>query len=159
MTTLLELLRDGEPLTTAQMATILHRSPSEVDAELESLRAAGTVLGWRAVLNPLADTETVRAAIEVKISPEREGGFDRIAGRIAKFDQVESCYLMSGTYDLLVMIRARDLRAIAAFVYEKLAPIAGVQATATHFILRPYKETGFLIETASEEAAKPAVSP
>ena len=159
MPDVLTLLREGEPLTTGQMASILGIDGEAVEAELARLRTAGTLLGWRPVLNPVAEADVVRAVIEVKISPEREGGFDRIAERVAKFDQVESCYLMSGGYDLMVLVRAANLRAIAAFVYEKLAPIAGIQATATHFLLKPYKESGYLIETAEEEAAKPSVSP
>lgn len=159
MNDVLTLLRDGEPLTPTQMAVILGMEPAAVDAELERLRAEGTLLGWRPVLNPNVQAEVVRAVIEVKISPEREGGFDRIAERIAKFDQVESCYLMSGSYDLLVRVRAAGLQAIASFVFEKLAPIEGVQATATHFMLKPYKESGHLIEHERDEDARPSVSP
>ncbi len=85
------------------------------------------------------------AVIEVKITPEREGGFDRMADRIAKFDQVQSCYLMSGGYDLLVVISGRSLREVASFVSEKLSPLAGVIATATHFRLKTYKENGVLL--------------
>ncbi|MGF1450738.1 MAG: Lrp/AsnC family transcriptional regulator [Opitutales bacterium] len=159
MDEVLKLLREGEPLTTGQMARILGVPEVEVEARLDELRSEGTLLGFRPVLNPQAQADVVRAVIEVKIAPEREGGFDRIAERIAKFDQVESCFLMSGTYDLLVRVRSTGLQGIASFVYEKLAPIAGVQATATHFMLKPYKESGYLIEHPKEEDAKPSVSP
>ena len=87
----------------------------------------------------------MRAVIEVKITPEREGGFDRLATRIAKFDEVRSCYLMSGGYDLMVVVEGRDLKAVSSFVSEKLATIQGVISTVTHFMLKPYKEQGVLM--------------
>jgi DNA-binding Lrp family transcriptional regulator len=89
--------------------------------------------------------DVVRAVIEVKITPERGGGFDRLAARIAKYDEVHSCYLMSGTYDLLVIVEGNTLREVATFVSEKLATIQGILSTATHFMLKPYKEQGVLM--------------
>ena len=88
----------------------------------------------------------MHAAIELRINPERDGGFDRLAQRISRFDQVDSCYLMSGAYDLLLFVKAKSLRAVASFVYEKLATIGGVTSTATHFFLKTYKQQGFLIQ-------------
>jgi DNA-binding Lrp family transcriptional regulator len=90
--------------------------------------------------------DVVRAVIEVKITPERGGGFDRLAERIAKYTEVQSCYLMSGGYDLLVVVEGTNLRQVAAFVSEKLATVQGVLSTATHFMLRPYKEQGVLMK-------------
>ena len=87
----------------------------------------------------------MRAVIEVKITPERGGGFDRLAERIARYAEVNSCYLMSGGYDLLVVVEGNNLREVAAFVSEKLATVQGVLSTATHFMLRPYKEQGVLM--------------
>jgi DNA-binding Lrp family transcriptional regulator len=89
--------------------------------------------------------ELVRAVIEVKITPEREGGFNRVAQRIAKYAEVHSCYLMSGGYDLLVVVEGATLREVASFVSEKLATLQGVMATATHFMLKPYKVQGMLV--------------
>jgi DNA-binding Lrp family transcriptional regulator len=83
--------------------------------------------------------------IEVKITPEREGGFNRLAERIAKYNEVTSCYLMSGGYDLLVFVEGKNLRDVATFVSEKLATVQGVLSTATHFMLKPYKEQGVLM--------------
>lgn len=160
MNRVLQLILEGEPLTTAQMGEVLGMSRDAVDAELEKLRADGTLLGWRPVLNPdLVAQGEVRAVIEVKISPEREGGFDRIAERISKFARVESCYLMSGAYDLLVVLHAENLQRVASFVFEKLATIAGVNSTATHFMLRAYKEQGHLIARPEQPEDKPSVSP
>lgn len=160
MSKVLQLLAEGERLSTEQMGEVLGMSVDEVNAELERLKEEKILLGWIPVLHPEHESEeAVRAVIEVKISPEREGGFDRIAERVSKFDRVESCYLMSGAYDLLVVMRAQNLKRVASFVFEKLAPIEGVTSTATHFMLKAYKEQGHLLEQSSAEAVKPAVSP
>jgi len=142
------------------MAQVLGLSKSEIEAEIARLEAEEILLGWRPVLNPeRAQENIVRAVIEVKISPERDGGFDRLAARIARFDAVESCYLMSGSYDLLVFATGDDLREVATFVSERLASVEGVLSTATHFMLRAYKEQGHLLLSPNEASDKPAVSP
>ncbi len=160
MTTVLQLLLEGERLDTTQMAEILNQSEAEVSAELERLKADQILLGWRPVFNPeRAQGEYVRAVIEVRISPERDGGFDRLAARISQFEAVESCYLMSGAYDLLLFAKGKDLREVATFVSERLASVEGVLSTATHFMLRAYKEQGHLLLSPTESGDKPAVSP
>ena len=97
----------------------------------------------------IGDT-SVSAFIEVKVTPERGGGFDRLAMRVARFDQVVSCYLASGGYDLMVVVEGADLREVARFVSEKLSSLDGVISTATHFRLKTYKENGFLFERESQ---------
>lgn len=160
MSSVLQLLLEGERLDTAQMAQVLGLSESETEAELTRLKAEEILLGWRPVLNPdRAHENVVRAVIEVKISPERDGGFDRLATRISRFDSVESCYLMSGSYDLLVIATGNDLREVATFVSERLASVEGVLSTATHFMLRAYKEQGYLLLSPGDGDDKPAVSP
>jgi DNA-binding Lrp family transcriptional regulator len=160
MSSVLKLLLEGERLDTAQMAQVLDLSEAEITDEIERLEAQGILLGWRPVLNPeRAQENIVRAVIEVKISPERDGGFDRLATRIARFDAVESCYLMSGAYDLLVFAVGTDLREVATFVSERLASVEGVLSTASHFMLRAYKEQGHLLIAPNETNDKPAVSP
>jgi len=160
MSSVLQLLLEGERLDTAQMAQILGLSESEIETELTRLKAEEILLGWRPVLNPeRAQENVVRAVIEVKISPERDGGFDRLATRISRFDSVESCYLMSGSYDLLVIATGNDLREVATFVSERLASVGGVLSTATHFMLRAYKEQGYLLLSPADGDDKPAVSP
>lgn len=160
MSSVLQLLLEGERLDTAQMAQVLGLPESEIEAELTRLKAEEILLGWRPVLNPeRAQENIVRAVIEVKISPERDGGFDRLAARIARFDAVESCYLMSGSYDLLVFAVGHDLRDVASFVSERLASVEGVLSTATHFMLRAYKEQGHLLLSPLDGDDKPAVSP
>jgi DNA-binding Lrp family transcriptional regulator len=117
------------------------------------------ILGYRAILNEeKLGIDVVRAVIEVKITPERGGGFDRLAERIAKYDEVHSCYLMSGGYDLLVVVEGDNLRDVAQFVSEKLATIQGVVSTATHFMLKPYKDQGMLV-TREKNEERLAISP
>ena len=145
MDKLLKLMLDGEPLSTEQMGKILGISRDELDERMKKLVEEGVLLGWRPVINPDVEESVVHAAIELRINPERDGGFDRLAQRISKFDQVDSCYLMSGAYDLLIFVRAKSLRGVASFVYEKLATIGGVTSTATHFFLKTYKQQGFII--------------
>lgn len=152
MDTLLKLLRDDASLKPAQLAAMLNLSEAEVAAKIKALEADGIILGYRTVLNEekLAD-DVVRAVIEVKITPERGGGFDRLAERIAKYDEVKTCYLMSGGYDLLVVLEGDNLRSLATFVAEKLSTIQGVISTSTHFMLKTYKEQGVLMGHAQAE--------
>lgn len=149
---LLKLLRDDASLKHSQLAAMLNLSESEVAAKIKSLEADGTILGYRTVLNEeRIGGDTVRAVIEVKLTPERGGGFDRLAERIAKYDEVKTCYLMSGGYDLLVVLEGNNLRALATFVAEKLATVQGVVSTSTHFMLKTYKEQGVLMGRAPAE--------
>ena len=160
MNPLIQLLLEGGSLSTAQMAQVLHLTEAEVNRQLEQLKKDRILLGWRPVLN-LADEDlgTVRAVIEVRITPERGGGFNRLAERISRFEEVESCYLMSGGYDLLVFVSGGSLQKVAAFVSEKLSTIEGVISTATHFLLRSYKEQGFLMDVKAEENERLKVAP
>ena len=147
MDELLKLLRDDASLTPAQIAGRLNLAEVEVETKIKELEINGVILGYRTVINEeKLEVDIVRAVIEVKITPEREGGFDRLAARIARFDEVQSCYLMSGGYDLMVVVEGTDLKSVSAFVSEKLATIQGVISTVTHFMLKPYKEQGVLME-------------
>jgi DNA-binding Lrp family transcriptional regulator len=160
MNPVLKLLLEGGSLSTAQMAQVLNLTEAEVNRQLDQLRKDHILLGWRPVLN-LAEEEAgaVRAVIEVRITPERGGGFNRLADRISRFDEVDSCYLMSGGYDLLVFVTGSSLQRVAAFVSEKLSTLEGVLSTATHFLLRTYKEQGFLMEPKAEENNRLKVAP
>lgn len=147
MDPLLKLLRENAALKAADLARLLNLSESEVEAKIKAYEAEDVILGYRTLLNDeKLGVDRVRAVIEVRITPEREGGFNRIAQRIAKFSEVRSCYLMSGGYDLLVMVEGAHLKEVASFVAEKLATIQGVLSTATHFVLKPYKEQGVLMD-------------
>jgi DNA-binding Lrp family transcriptional regulator len=152
MDPLLKLIHENAALKPAQLAAMLNLSEAEVTAKIKAYECDGVILGYRTVLNEeKLGVEIVRAVIEVKITPEREGGFDRLAERIARYDEVHSCYLMSGGYDLLVIIEGESLREVATFVSEKLATLQGVLSTATHFMLKPYKEQGVLMHAERNE--------
>lgn len=152
MDSLLKLLRDNATLQPAQLAAMLNASENEIAGKIKAYEDGQVILGYRTVLNEeKLGLETVRAVIEVKITPEREGGFNRLAERIAKYSEVRSCYLMSGGYDLLVEVEGSNLREVATFVSEKLATIQGVVSTATHFVLKPYKEQGVLMSRERNE--------
>lgn len=156
---LLELLRRKARYSHQQLGELLSLEPSEVSARISAWETDGTILGYQAVVNPDAVGDTgVSAFIEVRVTPERGGGFDRLAMRIARFEQVDSCYLASGGYDLMVVVDGRDLREVARFVSERLSSLDGVLSTATHFRLKTYKENGFLFER-DPENERLAVSP
>lgn len=160
MNPVLKLLIDGGSLTTGQMATVAGLTEAEVNQHLEQLKKDQIFLGWRPVLDLSREAAAaVRGVIEVKVTPERGGGFNRFAERIARFDEVESCYLMSGGYDLLVFVRGTSLQKVAAFVSEKLSTIEGVLSTSTHFMLRCYKEQGFLLENSGAQPSRLNVAP
>lgn len=147
METLLKLLRDNPRLSASELSKLLNISEDEVNKRIKQLQDSGIILGYRTVLNEeKLGLELVRALIEVKITPERGGGFDRLAERIAKYNEVRSCYLMSGAYDLMVIVEGDSLKDVARFVSEKLATIPGVISTSTHFMLKPYKEQGILVK-------------
>ena len=160
MNPVLKLLIEGGHLTTAQMAQVAGLPEAEIKGHLEQLKKDGVFLGWRPVLDLSRESAAaVRAVIEVKMTPERGGGFNRLAERLSKFDEVESCYLMSGAYDLLIFVNGPSLQRVAAFVSEKLSTLEGVLSTSTHFMLRSYKEGSFLIDAPAEEADRLKVSP
>jgi len=144
---LLQLLRRKARFTHGELADYLSMNEEAVAAQIAMWEKNGTILGYHAVIDAEAAGDTaVSAFIEVKVTPERGGGFDRLAMRIARFDQVVSCYLASGGYDLMVVVEGSDLREVARFVSEKLSTLDGVISTATHFRLKTYKENGFLFE-------------
>ena len=162
MNPVLKLLIEGGSLTTGQMAKVAGLTEAEVNQHLEQLKKDKIFLGWRPVLDlshEAAAASAVRGVIEVKITPERGGGFNRLADRISRFDEVESCYLMSGSYDLLVFVRGASLQKVAAFVSEKLSTIEGVLSTSTHFMLRCYKEQGFLLDGGEAPSSRLNVAP
>jgi len=144
---LLELLRRKARFTHQELAELLAQDKDSVAKRLAEWEKDGTIRGYHAVIDPeTAGDTSVSAFIEVKVTPERGGGFDRLAMRIARFDQVVSCYLASGGYDLMVVVEGSDLREVARFVSEKLSTLEGVLSTATHFRLKTYKENGFIFE-------------
>ena len=159
MDPLLQLLAINSKRTAAELAAILGLSLKEVQARIEQAEQDGLILGYHAVVDrQRAGQRGVTALVEVKITPEREGGFDRLDRRIAKFDQVRECYLMSGGYDLAIVVEGKDLLDVANFIAEKLSTIGGVLSTATHFQLKAYKQNGFLAAGGGDEERLP-ISP
>src|SRR5258708_39030994 len=125
---------------------------TEVSARIGEYEKRGVIRGYQAILDEdqLA-LDKVTAVIEVKVTPQREGGFDTIAQRISRFPEVSSAYLMSGTYDLLLFVEGRTLREVAAFVSERLSLLEGVLSTSTHFMLKTYKRFGVLMQQESAD--------
>jgi len=159
MDPLLKLVHENASLKPAQLASLLSLDEAEVAQRIQRYESEGLILGYRAILNEeKLGVDIVRAVIEVRITPEREGGFDRLAERIARHDEVRSCYLMSGGYDLMVIVEGDSLREVAQFVAQKLSTLQGVISTATHFLLKPYKEQGVLMAKA-EDSQRLAVTP
>ncbi len=143
MEKILPLLRHNARTSIADLAKATNLTEAEVAARIRELEDDGVILGYHAIVDPKKlEREVVTSVIEVKITPEREGGFDKLAERIARFPEVQNCYLMSGGYDLLVVVEGRTLQEVAGFVSEKLSTIKGVLSTATHFRLKVYKENG-----------------
>lgn len=159
MDELLMLLKRNALETPENLAKMLDLTPDEVRRRIAEYEKAGIIRGYQAVVNEdQIPVNKVTAVIEVKVTPEREGGFNAVAERISKFPEVESVYLMSGAFDLLLFVTGKDLKDVAFFVSEKLATIRGVISTATHFMLKTYKANGVLM-TPSEGAERLKVSP
>ncbi len=149
---LLKLLEKDCTLSPAQLAAMCDTTEEDVLLRVQSLRDEGVILGYKALVNwEKTAIEAVEALIEVKITPQRDKGFDRIAERIYQYEEVESCYLMSGGYDVTVIITGRTLREVALFVSEKLSTIEGITSTATHFILKKYKQQDVVFERREEQ--------
>lgn len=152
MDELLKLLRKNALESPENLAKMLNMSVDDVKGKMAEYEKTGVIRGYQAIVNEdQLDLERVRAVIEVKITPEREGGFDRIAQRVGKFPEVESLFLMSGGYDLLIFVAGSNLKEVASFVSEKLATIEGVISTSTHFNLKTYKDQGVLMEMKTED--------
>lgn len=144
MEQILPLLRRNARATLSDLAKSSNITEAQAAEQIKHLEDTGVILGYQTIVDPqkVSTEQQVAAVIEVKLTPEREGGFDKMAERIARFPEVQSCYLMSGGYDLLVVVEGRTLHEVAGFVSEKLSTIKGVISTATHFRLKAYKENG-----------------
>ena len=142
---ILGLLENDAKLTSEQISVMLDVSLDEVKAHIAELECNGTILGYKAVVDwEKTDRESVTAMIDVKLTPQRGKGYDRVAEKIYNYPEVKSVYLMSGAYDLSVLIEGKTMKEVAFFVSQKLAPIDEVISTATHFVLHKYKDTGVL---------------
>ena len=145
MDQVLKLLDDNARLSTAQMAVMLNLPEAEGESRIATLEKAGVVRGYKALIDwDKTDRELVTAVIDLQIAPSKDRGFDAVAETIMSFDEVEAVTLMSGGYDLSVRLTGRTFRDVAMFVAKRLAPLDGVLSTATHFVLKTYKERGVL---------------
>ncbi|RKO65588.1 Lrp/AsnC family transcriptional regulator [Desulfofundulus salinus] len=149
---LLELLEDNARLTPEEIAVMLHVDTGEVRRAIQELEQNKTILKYMTLVNwEKAGEEKVSALIEVRITPQRDVGFDAVARRISRFPEVRSVRLMSGAYDLAVFIEGRTMREVSHFVATRLATIEGVISTTTHFVLKTYKQDGVIVGDGEED--------
>lgn len=152
MKKLLQLLEEDCTLTAEQLASMADMSVEDVKAAIAAYEKDHVILGYKAIVDwDRTERESVTALIEVNVTPQRGGGYDRVAERIYQYDEVESLYLMSGSFDMTVIISGRTLKEVAEFVGNKLAPLEDVRGTATHFILKKYKEKHLIFEKQVEQ--------
>jgi len=153
---ILKILESDARTTPKQVAAITGDSVAEVNKIIKQAEDDRTILRYKTVINwEKAGEERVAALIEVKVTPQRDVGFDTIAERIYHYNETRSVYLMSGTYDLLVIVAGKTMHEVADFVSQKLAPLDEVQGTVTHFILKRYKEDGDIIQGKGEAKRQP----
>ena len=160
MNEILEILEKNARATPEEIAKMLNMTVGAVRNSIKKLEKDGVILKYKAIINKeiVRDEESaLRALIEVRVTPQKNLGFEYIAERIYRFPEVTSCYLMSGTYDLLVVVEGKSINTVANFVAEKLSPMENVRGTVTHFILKKYKEDGDILKQ-PERSKRPAIS-
>ena len=147
MDDLLEILENNARISLEDLQKLTGKGKKELERAIKSYEKKGIIVKYKTVLNreKMKGDEGVAALIEVKITPQKDVGFDLVAQRIYRFPEVKSCYLLSGTYDLLLLVSGKDIHTVASFVSEKLAPLSSVRGTATHFMLKKYKEDGVVL--------------
>jgi DNA-binding Lrp family transcriptional regulator len=144
---ILEILEKNSRYSVEQIAVMLGKSEDEVRAVIEKMEEDNIIVGYNTLINwEKTGKDTVNALIEVKVTPQRGEGFDKVAERIYRYPQVKACYLMSGGFDLTVIIEGKSMKEVALFVAEKLAPLESVLSTSTHFVLKKYKDKGMVFE-------------
>lgn len=157
---ILEILEKNGRASIEDMAVMLGKSTDDIASAMDNMVKDKVICGYTALVNwDKTDREFVTAMIEVKVTPQRDQGFEKIAERIYGFDEVKAVYLMSGAYDLLVMMEGRNIREISGFVSNKLSTLESVLSTATHFVLKKYKDHGVIIEKDEDNDERMIVSP
>ncbi|HOQ02079.1 MAG TPA: Lrp/AsnC family transcriptional regulator [Acetivibrio clariflavus] len=147
MEEILEILEKNSKATCEEIAVMLNKSAEEVRQAIKKYEEEGIILGYTSMINwEKTSKESVVALIEVKVTPQRGQGFDKVAERIYKFPEVKACYLMSGGFDLTVIVEGKTMKEVALFVAEKLSPLESVLSTSTHFVLKKYKDNGVVFE-------------
>ena len=156
---ILEILQENDRVTAGEIAVMLGLPEEEVRAEIAALEQNNTIVKYRAMINwEKTEIDRITAMIDVRVTPQREVGFDEIARRIYRFPEVRSVYLMSGAYDLSVLVEARNIKELALFVAEKLAAMDHINGTVTHFVLKRYKQEGVILDELND-AERLVVSP
>lgn len=148
MEEILQILEDNARIPTKDLAKLTGKKEKDVETALKNYEKKGVIVKYKTIINHdkvKGNHRGVLAIIEVKVTPQKDVGFDLIAERIYKFPEVKNCYLLSGTYDLLLVVEGKDIHTVAGFVSEKLAPLATVRGTTTHFLLKKYKEDGVIL--------------
>ena len=152
MDKLLKLLEDDATLTAEQLALMLSKEVGEVKDIIDKYERDGVILGKKTIIDwDKTDSECVNAIIEVKVMPQRDRGFDRFAERLNNYPEVQSVHLMSGGFDIMLIIEGRTMKEVAYFVAYKLAPLESVVSTATHFVLKKYKDKGVVYNTDAKD--------
>jgi DNA-binding Lrp family transcriptional regulator len=160
MNELITLLKQNARFSNEQLASMLGISADEVAKKIQQLEDDGVIKGYSVIVDEnRVDKDMVIANIELKVTPQRDCGFDEMARTIMMYDEVESISLMSGSYDLSVTVKGNDLKSIALFVSQRLATIEGVLSTATHFVLKTYKDKGIFIEGEEENDERSMIAP
>lgn len=156
---LIELLHNDAFLTSDKLAVMLDKGEEEIKSAIKEIEDEGIIMGYGAIINTeKLNDDKVSALIEVKITPQRDMGFESIARSIYSFPEVKACYLMSGAYDLMVIVEGDNIRQVAGFVSKRLSVLDNVLSCATHFILKRYKQDGNIFEGGNDDKRQ-AVSP
>lgn len=144
---ILKLLENDARLTDKQLAVMMNTDEAEIRREIDAMEKNGTILAYKTIIDwEKTENESVTAMIDVKLTPQKERGFDRVAEKIYNYPEVQAVYLMSGSYDLSVVIEGKTMKEVAFFVSQKLSTIDSVISTATHFVLHKYKDKGILYD-------------
>ncbi|MCM8793662.1 MAG: Lrp/AsnC family transcriptional regulator [Candidatus Omnitrophica bacterium] len=160
MDEILKILEKDARTSPEDIAKMTGKKISDVVKTIKKYEKEGVILGYKTIINKELiedDDNEVRALIEVNVTPQKDVGFDRIAERIYQFPEVTSCYLVSGTYDLLLVVEGKNIHTVSNFVAEKLSPMDNVRGTVTHFLLKKYKENGVILKH-KEENKRIAIS-
>lgn len=157
---ILQIIAKNSKLTPQEIAVLINEKPEDVAKEIKFMEEKRVICGYNTLINwDNTDRELVTALIEVKVTPQRGDGYDKIAERIYRFEEVKAVYLMSGGFDLTVMLEEKSLKEIAFFVSDKLATIDAVTGTSTHFVLKKYKDHGIVIERGEKADRRMKISP
>jgi len=147
MDEILEILESNSRVSVKDLAKLTKKPTKDIEKAIKKYEKNGVIVKYKAVINKekLKEKNSVVALIEVNITPQKDVGFDHVAERIYRFPEVKNCYLLSGTYDLLLMVEGKDINTVSSFVSEKLAPLSSVKGTVSHFMLKKYKEDGVIL--------------